>query len=111
MCDFEAKNENGLRTHKSRIHNNENIRNVVFDAVTKPAEEALSNAPTKDKVEHNESRQDIGTDVVPMHTYGDQEVILADVKITYPRECDMCKFRAKTFKVFTNHMIKAHKTS
>ena len=111
MCDFEAKNETGLGTHKSRIHKKENIRDLTFDNVAKPVEESISNDPAKDKVEQYESRGEIETNVVSIHKYGDQEIQLADVMITYPRECDLCKFRAKTLKVFTSHMVKAHKTS
>ena len=74
-------------------------------------EESISNDPAKDKVEQNHLRGEIETNVVSIHKHGDQEIQLADVKITYPRKCDLCKLRAKTLKVFTSHMFRAHKTS
>ena len=82
QCDFQAKNKKGLENHTRRMHKND-------EKLTKEVESHVNSA----------------------HEIDDEDNKLANNQITYPRECDVCKFKAKSLKVFMNHMLKAHKKS
>ena len=55
--------------------------------------------------------KEVETHVDSAQETDDEDNQLANNQFSYPRECDVCKFKAKNLKVFTNHMVKAHKIS